>query len=159
MTREEIAGLAHEIAHIRGDDSWIMTWAAAMCPAMTQLSLIGAVNAGFYNRRKLMDTPLAALLSAAPAVGQLLWLGLSRIRESDAVALELVDDPQALIAALGKLERHHTGTYPQPLTERASRISSVSAQPSSHVGTRWRSHEARGLSRHRLSFVRLRSPK
>jgi heat shock protein HtpX len=118
MTRAEVAGiLAHEIAHIRSDDGWIMTWAAAMCRAMTKLSLIGGFSAALHNGRKPMDTPpLAALLSAAPAVGQLLWLGLSRIRESDAdvVALELVDDPQALIVALGKLERHHTGVYPEP---------------------------------------------
>jgi heat shock protein HtpX len=113
MTQEETAGiLAHEIAHICSDDGWTMSWAAAMCQSMMQLSLIGAAGARLHYER----TPFAVLLSAAPAVGQLLWLGLSRIRESDAdaVALELVDDPRALIAALGKLERHHVGVDPGP---------------------------------------------
>jgi heat shock protein HtpX len=58
--------------------------------------------------------PLAMLLSAAPALGQLLGLALSRVREldADATALELTGDSRALIAALDKLERHHTGSAP-----------------------------------------------
>src|SRR5439155_15407701 len=57
------------------------------------------------------ERPLAMLLGGASAIGQLLCLALSRIREldADAFALELIDDAQALVAALHKLERHHTG--------------------------------------------------
>ena len=110
MTIGEIAGiLAHEVAHIRNDDAFAMTWAAAMCRAVALTSL-----AGSQARRRVGRNPLAALLSGAPAIAQLLWLGLSRIREldADAVAVELVDDPRALVAALGKLERYHTGADP-----------------------------------------------
>jgi heat shock protein HtpX len=114
MTLGEIAGiLAHEVAHIRNDDAWAMTWAAAMCRAIALTSL-----AGMQGRRQFAGwNPLTALLSGAPAIAQLLWLGLSRIREldADAVALELVDDPRALVAALGKLERHHMGSDPVSL--------------------------------------------
>ena len=47
-----------------------------------------------------------------PAIGQLLCLALSRIRETDAdaTALELSDDPHALVAALHKLEDYHAGS-------------------------------------------------
>jgi heat shock protein HtpX len=58
--------------------------------------------------------PLATLLSAAPTLGQLLGLALSRAREldADATALELTGDLRALIAARDRLERHHTGSAP-----------------------------------------------
>jgi heat shock protein HtpX len=51
------------------------------------------------------------VLSAAPAIGQLLCLALCRIREldADATALELTEDLNGLVGALDKLERHHTG--------------------------------------------------
>lgn len=53
------------------------------------------------------------MLSSASAIGQLLYLALSRIRElaADATALELIDDPQALVSALYKLERHHNAAH------------------------------------------------
>jgi len=60
---------------------------------------------------------MITLLSAAPAIGQLLCLALSRIRESDAdaTALELTGNWQGLVAALNKLERHHTGSSVLPV--------------------------------------------
>ena len=52
------------------------------------------------------------VLGMQPAIGRLLGLALSRIREldADATALELTGDLAALIAALDKLERHHAGS-------------------------------------------------
>src|SRR6266700_4164915 len=85
MARGEIAGiLAHEVAHIRNNDTWTMSWAAALHRAIEWTSLTGLV---------------------------LLRLALSRTREldADATALELTGNLQALIAALDKLERHHVG--------------------------------------------------
>jgi heat shock protein HtpX len=111
MTPAEVTSiLAHEIAHIRNDDAWAMGWAAAMGRAIAQTAHSGLQ--GLASRR--MAGPLAALLASAPVIAQLLWLALSRLREldADAVALDLVDDPRALVAALGKLERHHTGFDP-----------------------------------------------
>jgi heat shock protein HtpX len=48
-------------------------------------------------------------LFSAPAVGQLLYLTLSRVREfdADALALDLIDDPRSVVAALHKLEHFH----------------------------------------------------
>lgn len=112
MTRDEVAGiLAHEIAHIRNNDAWTMGWAAALRRAIEWTSLAGLALLRAQHGGMPVNRPLAALLSAAPVIGQLLGLALSRTREldADATALELTGDSQALIAALDKLERHHAG--------------------------------------------------
>jgi heat shock protein HtpX len=42
MTRDEIAGiLAHEVAHIRNNDIWTMSWAAALHRSIEWTSLAG----------------------------------------------------------------------------------------------------------------------
>jgi len=117
MTRDEVAGiLAHEVAHIRNNDAWTMGWATALRRAIDWTSLAGLalLRTGHHHGGMTSSRPLAMLLSAAPALGQLLGLALSRVREldADATALELTGDSRALIAALDKLERHHTGSAP-----------------------------------------------
>jgi heat shock protein HtpX len=112
MTRDEVAGiLAHEVAHIRNNDAWTMGWAAALRRAIEWTSLAGLALLRAQHRGMPVNRPLAALLSAAPIIGQMLGLALSRTREldADATALELTGDSHALIAALDKLERHHAG--------------------------------------------------
>jgi heat shock protein HtpX len=112
MTPDEITGiLAHEVAHIRNNDAWAMGWVAALHRAIewtsrSALALLRARGGG-----AAATTPLAALMSAAPAIAQLLGLALCRSREldADATALELTKDLRALVAALDKLERHHAG--------------------------------------------------
>jgi heat shock protein HtpX len=116
MTRDEIAGiLAHEVAHIRNNDIWTMSWAAALHRSIEWTSLAGLALLRAQHGGMAVSPPLAALLRAAPSIAQLLRLALSRAREldADATALELTGDWQALIAALGKLERHHAG-FPVP---------------------------------------------
>jgi heat shock protein HtpX len=117
MTRDEIAGiLAHEVAHIRNNDIWTMSWATALHRAIEWTSLTGLVLLRAQRSGMAANRPLAALLSAAPSIAELLRLALSRSREldADATALELTGDGQALIAALDKLERHHAG-FPTPV--------------------------------------------
>jgi heat shock protein HtpX len=114
MTPDEITGiLAHEVAHIRNNDAWAMSWVAALHQAIEWTSLTGLALLRTRNGGILGSLPLAVLLNAAPAIGQLLGLALCRIREldADATALELTGDLHGLVAALDKLERHHTG-YP-----------------------------------------------
>ena len=116
MTRDEIAGiLAHEVAHIRNNDAWTMGWATALHRAIEWTSLTGLALSRAPQGGMSEGRPLIALLRAAPSIAQLLGLALSRTREldADATALELTGDSQALIAALDKLERHHTGLRAQ----------------------------------------------
>jgi heat shock protein HtpX len=114
MTLSEIAGiLAHEVAHIRNNDGWAMRWAVALHQAIARASLVGLMSLRMQTGSAMPPHgPLALLLGGAAAIGQLLCLALSRIREldADAFALELIDDAQALVAALHKLERHHAGS-------------------------------------------------
>src|SRR3982074_3681402 len=112
MARGEIAGiLAHEVAHIRNNDTWTMGWAAALHRSIEWTSLAGLALSRAQHGDVALSRPLAELLRAAPSIAQLLRLALSRTREldADATALELTGDSQALIAALDKLERHHAG--------------------------------------------------
>jgi heat shock protein HtpX len=117
MTRHEVAGiLAHEVAHIRNNDTWTMNWATALRRAIdwTALAGLALLRTRHHPNGRMASQPLATLLTAAPILAQLLGLALSRVREldADATALELTGNSQALIAALDKLERHHAGPAP-----------------------------------------------
>jgi len=117
MTPGEIAGiLAHEVAHIRNNDAWAMDWVAALRRAIEHTSSLGLALTRARNGSLAANLPLQALLAAAPAIGQLLALALCRIREldADATALDLTEDLPGLVAALDKLERHHTGSPALP---------------------------------------------
>jgi heat shock protein HtpX len=111
MTYEEIAGLlAHEVAHIRNNDDWAMRCAMRLDRAIALTSL--AASMSLHGRPASESGRLAGtLLTIAWVISHLLRLTLSRIREfdADATALEFIDDPQTLITALNKLERHHSG--------------------------------------------------
>ncbi|PZP55472.1 MAG: peptidase M48 [Azospira oryzae] len=112
--RELMGVLAHEIAHVRNNDIWVMQLADVVSRVTAFLSLAGLVLlmvtlpaaylAGY-------EAPWSALLvlAAAPHLTTLLQLGLSRVREYDAdrAAAELTGDPLGLASALEKLERRH----------------------------------------------------
>lgn len=109
MSAEEITSiLAHEVAHIRNRDAWAMNSAQVLNRAIEWTALAGL--ASLQMQRDGTGRPLANLLSAAPALGRLLFLALSRIREldADATALELTGDTHAMVAALRKMEQHHS---------------------------------------------------
>jgi heat shock protein HtpX len=114
----EFAGvLAHELSHIRNNDLWLMGLADMMSRLTSLLATLGILLAlaslplllvGF------VPVPLITLLIllAAPVVGSLLQLALSRAREFDAdlEAATLTRDPAGLAAALEKLDRYQ-GRY------------------------------------------------
>jgi heat shock protein HtpX len=113
MTPAEITGiLAHEVAHICNNDAWAMDWVAELRCAIEWTSFAGLALMRARSGRSAACHPLEPLLHAAPVLSHLLGLALCRIREldADATALELTGDLHGLVAALDKLERHHSGS-------------------------------------------------
>ena len=102
MSMDEIAGiLAHEVGHIRNNDSWALGLAAALQRTTAAIARLAP----------------GGLLAAAPMIGHMLYTALSRLREFDAdsVALELIEAPAGLVMALCKLEQHHNASQPSGL--------------------------------------------
>lgn len=110
--REAVGVLAHEISHIRANDTWFLRLGAVAAGTTRTLCTIGLVFA-LVLAPFLIGTggtvPWGALLIlfAAPVIGDLLWLRLSRVREfdADAAAVELTGDPDGLAGALRVLSR------------------------------------------------------
>lgn len=108
--RELVAVLAHEISHLRAGDLRLLRLAEATGRLTRTLALTGMLLIAVYwpELEVAGAVPLLplVLLAAAPLVGDLLILTLSRTREfdADAGAAELTGDPEALASALTRLE-------------------------------------------------------
>ncbi|MDX2258816.1 MAG: zinc metalloprotease HtpX [Hyphomicrobiaceae bacterium] len=114
LTLREIAGvIAHEVAHIRNHDLWLMGLADAASRFVQGLAYV-AVGLAIWNLIGMTqgDHTLSwwgiALLYLAPTLMSLLQLGLSRTREfeADEVAARLTGDPAGLASALARVERY-----------------------------------------------------
>ncbi len=109
--RELAAVLAHEMAHVRHNDMWIMSLADAVSRIVRGMSLVGQllvlVNLPMLmaERGPMPWLPIL-LLVFAPSLSALLQLALARNREFDAdlEAARLTGEPLALAAALDKME-------------------------------------------------------
>ncbi len=114
LTLREMAGvLAHEVAHIRNNDLWVMGLADVMSRLTRVLSTVGVLT--FFAQlplalagQPMIPWPAVILLYLAPAITGLLQLALSRAREYDAdlEGARLSGDPEGLAMALTKLERY-----------------------------------------------------
>jgi heat shock protein HtpX len=114
LTTRELAGvLAHEISHIAHGDLRVMAFADMVSRFTSILSTVGilslVLNLGSFFGGAGEQVPWLAVgvLLAAPTVGGLLQMALSRTREFDADlgAAMLTGDPDGLASALQKLER------------------------------------------------------
>jgi heat shock protein HtpX len=123
LSQRELAGvLAHELSHIRHNDTRVMGLADTVSRLTEMLSLLGQllliVGLPFW-LLGLWDVSFlgVALLIFAPVVNALLQLALSRTREfhADLEAARLTSDPGGLAAALAKLERYQGGWLEQVL--------------------------------------------
>jgi len=135
LSREEIESiLAHEVAHILHRDTGAMTWAAALQSEIASSALRGIAELMARPSDFFRPERHVTLLTAAPILARLLFFALSRTRElaADAMALDLIGHPEALAAALCKLEYFDTGQSPlhAHLKEDA-----LSASWRSHPGT------------------------
>jgi len=114
LTRRELAGvLAHEISHVAAEDVKVMAFADMVSRFTSLMSTIGLISL-FLNLVSLLGGAAAQVpwegtivLLAAPTVGGLLQMALSRTREFDADlnAASLTGDPEGLASALVKLEQ------------------------------------------------------
>lgn len=114
LTERELCGvLAHEISHIRHNDTWVMGLAdlfsrlTAFFSMAGQLMLILYVPVALFSKMQINWIALIILI-LAPTISFLLQLALSRTREYDADlgAAELSGDPAGFAAALQKIERY-----------------------------------------------------
>lgn len=108
--RELEAVLAHEVAHIRNRDTYLMTMATVFAGVIALVADIGFRSLAYGGRNRRAGA-LAAILALvgfvlAPYAALLLRLSLSRRREllADAGAAEILSDPEAMALALRRLE-------------------------------------------------------
>lgn len=110
-SREITSVLAHEVSHIRHRDIWVMSLADSVSRMTSLLCTLGLILVfAFLPFYLFSEQGLPwlgiLLLIAIPNITTLLQLGLSRTREFDADlgAVELTQDPEAMISALAKIE-------------------------------------------------------
>lgn len=116
LTMREIAAvLAHETSHIRNNDLRVMGLADVLTRFAQGLSYVAVALAivnvlALVNGDRTMPWLPIVLLYLAPALSNLMQLGLSRAREfeADHEAAMLTGDPVGLASALRRLE-HYTG--------------------------------------------------
>jgi heat shock protein HtpX len=108
--RELEAVLAHEVAHIRNRDTYLMTMATIFAGVIALVADIGfrTLAYGGRNRRAGAIAVVLAIVGfvLAPYAALLLRMSLSRRREllADAGAAEILSDPEAMALALRRLE-------------------------------------------------------
>lgn len=120
LTERELRGvIAHELAHIRHRDILISTMSATVAGAISML----ANFAMFFGGRDSEGRPAnplvtLAVMFIAPIAAMLIQMAISRTREfgADRGGAEISGDPEALAAALRKIEAYARG-LPMPEAE------------------------------------------
>jgi heat shock protein HtpX len=109
--RELEAVLAHEVAHIRNRDTYLMTVATVFAGVIALVADIGFRTIAYGGGRSRGGGALVAILAIvgfilAPYAALLLRLSLSRRREflADAGAAEITNDAEGMALALRRLE-------------------------------------------------------
>ena len=111
--RELEAVIAHEVAHIRNRDTYLMTVATVFAGVIALIADIGFRSlawGGGRSRNALVAVAALVGFLLAPYAALLLRLSLSRRREylADAGAAELLNDPEAMALALRRLAADQT---------------------------------------------------
>jgi len=121
--KELAAVLAHEVSHVKNNDTQVMAIADIASRVVLGLSYLALMFAIINIFSVVVDGEASiswlaiALLYLSPLLSSLLQLGLSRTREYDAdlEAAQLTGNPAWLASALQRLERH-TGVFWEDLT-------------------------------------------
>lgn len=158
LTLRQFAGvMAHEMSHIRNGDVKVMALSDVINRLTSFLSTFGLITLAFHLTSFVhggIELWIAiGLLVAAPTIGGLMQLALSRAREYDADldAVGLTGDPEGLASALVTLERKQRGMWeglllpgsrsPEPsllrshprTEDRVERLQSLSREPEPYV--------------------------
>ena len=121
--KELAAVLAHEVSHIKNNDTQVMAVADIASRVVQALSYLAMFFVAINVVSIVIDGEASIswlaiiLLYLSPLLSSLLQLGLSRTREYDAdlEAAQLTGNPAWLASALQRLERH-TGVFWEDLT-------------------------------------------
>ena len=106
--------LAHEVAHIRNRDTYLMTVATVFAGVIALVADLGFRSIAYGGRSRKGGWLVLVLAIVgfilAPYAALLLRMSLSRRREflADASAAEILNDPEAMALALRRLERDPT---------------------------------------------------
>ena len=115
--RQFVGVIAHEMSHIRNGDVQVMALADVVNRMTSFLSAVGLITLAFHLTDVIRGGvglwTAIGLLVAAPTIGGLLQLALSRAREYDADldAVGLTGDPEGLASALVTLEKKQRGMW------------------------------------------------
>lgn len=117
LSERELRGvMAHELAHVKHRDILISTISATMAGAISSLANFAMFFGGRDSEGR--SNPLAGILVAilAPIAAMLIQMAISRSREfeADRGGAEICGDPEALAAALDKIQRYAQGVQLAP---------------------------------------------
>jgi len=122
LDRREIRGvMAHELAHVKHRDTLTMTITATIAGAISALANFAFLFGGRdENGRSTGIVGTIAMMILAPMAAGLVQMAISRGREyeADRGGAEISGDPEALAAALRKIEAYAKGGYMNPDAER-----------------------------------------
>ncbi|MDX2183766.1 MAG: zinc metalloprotease HtpX [Gemmatimonadaceae bacterium] len=108
MNQAELEGvIAHELAHIKNRDMLLMTIAATIAGAISNLAQFGFLLGGRDEDGNANPVTAIAMMILGPLAAMLLQSAISRTREfkADAVGAEIAGSPDGLASALATLER------------------------------------------------------
>jgi heat shock protein HtpX len=111
LTARELRGvMAHELAHVKNRDILTSTVSATLAGAISSLAQFGLLFGGDRGRPNALVRVIVMVL--APLAAVLIQMAISRSREfgADRGGADLCGDPEALAAALHKIEAYARGT-------------------------------------------------
>ena len=111
LTPRDLRGvMAHELAHVKNRDILTSTISATLAGAISALAQFGMLFGGDRERPNMVVQLVVMIL--APLAASLIQMAISRAREfgADRGGAEISGDPEALAAALRKIEAHARGT-------------------------------------------------
>ena len=116
LSPRELRGvMAHELTHVKNRDTLISTISATVAGAISAIAQFGMLFGGGSNNQGERNVhPVVGILImlVAPIAAMLIQMAISRAREfgADAGGAAISGDPEALAAALRKIEAYAHGT-------------------------------------------------